>query len=172
MLLGVLSDRQLSAGRLAVAVSLPPGMVYKHLHKLVEIGMLSVITKHASMRFSIASPQPALKLMKSKLLWPRKSLPTCHLTSALKRKTARQINSRKCPAYWRGERRTQMNLVNRTHAADILANSSPARRAHARGNARFRPRLFPQAAQFRRRSCLGIPTGGKLLQAVKASNSS
>ncbi|KOF13863.1 hypothetical protein AC244_29305 [Ensifer adhaerens] len=31
---------QLSAGRLAAVAGLPPGMVYKHLYKLVEIGML------------------------------------------------------------------------------------------------------------------------------------
>ncbi|MBZ7927588.1 winged helix-turn-helix domain-containing protein (plasmid) [Ensifer adhaerens] len=64
LLLAALSDRQLSAGRLAAAVGLPAGMVYKHLHKLVEIGMLSVSVKAAGMRFSIASPETVLKLVK------------------------------------------------------------------------------------------------------------
>lgn len=63
LLLAVLSDRQLSAGRLAAAVGLPPGMVYKHLHKLVEIGVLTVSAESAGMRFSIASPETAFKLM-------------------------------------------------------------------------------------------------------------
>ena len=63
LLLAVLSDRQLSAGRLAAAVGLPPGMVSKHLHKLVEIGMLTVGAKPAGMRFSIASPETAFKPM-------------------------------------------------------------------------------------------------------------
>ncbi|MBD9650219.1 winged helix-turn-helix transcriptional regulator [Ensifer sp. ENS09] len=62
LLLAVLADRQLSAGRLAAAVGLPPGMVYKHLHRLVDIGMLAVSIKSAGMCFSIASPDIAFKI--------------------------------------------------------------------------------------------------------------
>ncbi|MBD9638881.1 winged helix-turn-helix transcriptional regulator [Ensifer sp. ENS07] len=64
LLLTILSNRQLSAGRLAAAVGLPSGMVYKHLHKLVEIGVLSVSVKAAGMRFSIASPETVVNLVK------------------------------------------------------------------------------------------------------------
>lgn len=63
LLLTVLADRRLSAGRLAAAVGLPPGLVYKHLHKLVEIGLLRVSAKSAGMCFSIASPEIAFKLI-------------------------------------------------------------------------------------------------------------
>lgn len=67
LLLAALSDRQLPAWRLAAAVGLPSGMVYKHLHKLVEIGLLSVNVKAAGMRFSIASPETVVNLVKIQL---------------------------------------------------------------------------------------------------------
>ncbi|KSV74456.1 hypothetical protein N182_27835 [Sinorhizobium sp. GL2] len=70
LLLAVLADRQLSASRLAVAVGLPPGMVYRHLHKLVEIGMITVSAKSAGMRFSLASPETAFKLMEILTVMP------------------------------------------------------------------------------------------------------
>lgn len=63
LLLTALSDRQLSAGRLASAVGLPPGLVYKHLYKLVETGLLTVSAKSAGMCFCIASPEIAFKLI-------------------------------------------------------------------------------------------------------------
>ncbi|MBD9541346.1 winged helix-turn-helix transcriptional regulator [Ensifer sp. ENS04] len=62
LLLTVLADRRLSAGRLAAAVGLPSGLVYKHLHTLVESGLLRVSAKSAGMCFSIASPEIAFKL--------------------------------------------------------------------------------------------------------------
>lgn len=63
LLLTALSDRQLSAGRLAAAVGLPPGVVYKHLHKLVEAGILHPSAKSAGVCFSVASPEIAFKLI-------------------------------------------------------------------------------------------------------------
>ncbi|KSV76033.1 hypothetical protein N185_16425 [Sinorhizobium sp. GW3] len=63
LLLSVLSGRSLPAGRLAAAIGLPPGMVYKHLHQLTEIGVLCVDEETASMRFSLASDEIVSKLL-------------------------------------------------------------------------------------------------------------
>lgn len=63
LLLSVLYGRKMPAARLADAIGLPPGMVYKHLHKLVATGVLSVTVSAAGTQFSIASPELALKIL-------------------------------------------------------------------------------------------------------------
>lgn len=57
LLVTVLCDRQLSARRLGHAVGLSRATVFKHLNQLVEIGLLTVTMKAATMTFSVSSPE-------------------------------------------------------------------------------------------------------------------
>ncbi len=57
LLLALLADRAQTATKLAAAVGLPPGMVYKHLNPLVSVGILTVTAGTASRFFSISSPE-------------------------------------------------------------------------------------------------------------------
>ena len=62
----LLTERQLPASKLALAVGVSQPAAFRHLWRLVESGILSASSKTTSMTFTIASPETMRALLEMK----------------------------------------------------------------------------------------------------------